>query len=77
MKENILRISKKNREKGDDGHRVFSVRIKVETVTAIDDVSVKTNRSRNEFINMFLEFALENSEVDTYNALNRNILENQ
>ena len=40
-------IIKPKRTKGDDGYKVFSIRIKEEIVTRIDEVSAKTNRSRN------------------------------
>lgn len=59
----MLHISKK-RLKGDDGHKVFSVRIKESTVKNIDEISSKTNRSRNEIINLMLEFCIENYIID-------------
>ena len=49
--------------KGEDGHKTFSVRLRDETVAALDDLSKKTNRSRNELINILIEFAIENCEV--------------
>ena len=57
-----LIINKKS-YKGEDGYKVFSVRIKNETVEKLDELSQKTNRSRNELVNMLLSFAIENSEV--------------
>lgn len=59
MKE-ILEISKKPKLKGEDGYKVFSIRIKESTVKALDEISDKTNRSRNELINMMLEFGIDN-----------------
>ena len=41
-----LVISKKPL-KGEDGYKVFSIRIKDETVDALDRISSQTNRSRN------------------------------
>lgn len=61
MKEKLI-INKK-RLKGDDGYRTFSIRIKEETVANLDKLSAETNRSRNELINILLDFAIENSEV--------------
>ena len=52
MKQEI-RISKKSTSRGDDGHRVVSVRMKDETITRLDQLAVETNRSRNEIINIF------------------------
>ncbi len=57
-----LIISKK-RSKGEDGYKTFSVRIKEETVTKLDDLAIETNRSRNELINILLEYAINNSQV--------------
>lgn len=58
-----LQISKRSNIKGEDGYKVFSVRIKDETVAKLEDIAGKTNRSRNELINMMLEFGIENCEI--------------
>lgn len=50
--------------KGDDGYRVFSVRIKEDVVDRIDAIVAETGRSRNELIGKFLEYALEKCVVD-------------
>ena len=62
MKE--IRIKKKVHSKGDDGYKIVSVRMKDILVERLDDLSVKTNRSRNELINLLLESALEMVKVD-------------
>lgn len=49
--------------RGEDGYKVFSIRIKEETVAALERLSKETNRSRNELIGMMLEFALNNYEI--------------
>ena len=59
-----LKISKKNKLKGDDGYKVFSVRIKDSTVKELETLTQTTNRSRNELINMLLEYALEYVEIE-------------
>lgn len=59
-----LKISKKNKIKGDDGYKVFSVRIKDSTVQQLETLTQTTNRSRNELINMLLEYALEYVEIE-------------
>ena len=59
--EKKLVITKK--PKGEDGHKVFSIRIKDETVERLDDLAQKTNRSRNDLINMLLDFAIDHCEV--------------
>ena len=58
MKQEI-RISKKSSHRGDDGQKVVSVRMKDETMARLDELSIETNRSRNELINMLLEAALD------------------
>lgn len=63
MEENDL-IVKPKRPKGEDGYKVFSIRIKEETVAKIDGISVQTGRSRNELIGMFLDYAVERCKVE-------------
>lgn len=58
-----IRISKKVANKGEDGHKVASVRMKDETLERLNKLSIETNRSRNELINMLLEAALEAVQV--------------
>ena len=58
-----IEITKRSKIKGDDGYKVFSVRIKEETVEKLEALSVETNRSRNELINLMLEFGIDNCEV--------------
>ena len=61
MKEKLI-INKKSL-KGEDGYKTFSIRIKDETVLKLDRLAEETNRSRNELINILLDYAIENSEV--------------
>ncbi len=61
---NNLKITKRNSLKGDDGYKVFSVRIKDSTVKSLEKLAESTNRSRNEIINMMLDYALEHVEVE-------------
>ena len=61
MKEKLI-INKKPL-KGEDGYKTFSIRIKDETVQNLDHLSQETNRSRNELINILLDYAIENCEV--------------
>lgn len=58
-----LQISKRTALKGEDGYKTFSIRIKDETVERLDQIANKTNRYRNEIINMMLEFGIENCEI--------------
>lgn len=59
-----MQITKKSNLKGDDGYKVFSVRIKDETVKRLDEISAETNRSRNELINLMLEFGIMNCVIE-------------
>ena len=58
-----IRITKKIARKGEDGHKVVSVRMKDSTIARLDDLAIQTNRSRNELINILLDFAIDHSEV--------------
>ena len=59
-----LSISKKTALKGDDGHKTFSIRVKDETIEKLDELVKITKRSRNELINMMIEYGLENYTID-------------
>ena len=61
MEEKLI-INKKDL-KGEDGYKTFSVRLKDETVNRLNDLAKETNRSRNELINILLDYAIDNSEV--------------
>ncbi len=50
-------------KKSDDGYKVISVRIKEGTLHKIDDLSGKSNRSRNEVINILLESTVDDVEL--------------
>lgn len=63
MNDNKIRIPKKGSLKGDDGHKTFSIRIKDETVAMLDEIASQSNRSRNELINIFLEYGVANFEI--------------
>ena len=60
--ENKLIINKKSL-KGEDGYKTFSIRIKEETIVKLNKLSEETNRSRNELINILLDYAIDNSKV--------------
>lgn len=59
-----IRIKKKLPNKGDDGHKIVSVRMKDELLAQLEELSAKTNRSRNELINILLEAALDIVKVE-------------
>lgn len=57
-------IIKQKRPKGEDGYKVFSIRVKEEIVAKIDNISSKTGHSRNELIGIFLEFAADRCVIE-------------
>jgi len=59
-----IKITKKVARKGDDGHKVVSVRMKEETIARLDSLSAKTNRSRNELINILVEAAMDIVKIE-------------
>ena len=61
MKEKL--IIKKKGLKGEDGYKTFSIRIKEETVANLEALAEQTNRSRNEIINILLDYAIDRCEV--------------
>lgn len=62
--EKEIRITKKSPYRGDDGHKVVSVRMCDELLERLDDLSKRTNRSRNELINLLLQSAIEWVKVE-------------
>lgn len=63
MLKKTITIRKKSGVKGEDGYKTFSVRLKEETVVALEALAERSNRSRNEIINIVLEQALGDIEV--------------
>ena len=57
-------IIKPKRPKGEDGYKIFSVRIKEETASKLDEISAQTGRSRNELIGIFLDYAIQRCKVE-------------
>ena len=49
---------------GDDGYKTFSVRIREDVVQRIDEISAQTGRSRNELIDILLEFSLDRCSIE-------------
>lgn len=59
-----IRITKKLPRKGDDSYRIVSVRMKETLLERLDALSAKSNRSRNELINLLLESAVDIVKID-------------
>ena len=60
----VIKITKKGARRGDDGCKVVSVRMKDELIERLDDLSVKTNRSRNELVNLLLNAAIDIVKIE-------------
>lgn len=57
-------IIKPKRPKGEDGYKVFSIRMKEELVERVEKIAAETGRSRNELISMFVAFALDRCQIE-------------
>lgn len=62
MNENNLVIRPK-RPKGEDGYKIFSIRVREELLEQIHDLADKTGHSRNELINQLLEYAVNHCTI--------------
>lgn len=60
MSSNVITINKK----GDDGYKIISVRIRENTLKKIDELSNRSNRSRNEIINILLENSVDDVQIN-------------
>lgn len=59
-----IRIKKKPVRRGDDGHKVVSVRMTDELVARLDDFAARSNRARNDIINILLEAAVDIVKIE-------------
>ena len=53
-----ITIERKSSLRGDDEHKVISIRVKNELISRLDRIASEANRSRNEVINLLLEAAV-------------------
>ena len=60
MKNEPLKIKKR----GEDGNKVISVRIREETLAALDKIAAEANYSRNELINLMIIHGIKNIEIE-------------
>ncbi|MBQ6830031.1 MAG: ribbon-helix-helix protein, CopG family [Clostridia bacterium] len=61
MKNEPLKIKKR----GEDGSRIITLRIREETLAALDKIAAEANYSRNELINLMLVHGIENIIIDS------------
>lgn len=60
MNDNPLKIKRR----GDDGNRVITVRIRTDTLEALDKLAAQANYSRNELINIILRHGVDTIEIE-------------
>lgn len=60
MKNEPLKIKKR----GEDGSRIISARIREEILSDLDRIASESNHSRNELINLILEYGIKNIEIE-------------
>ena len=61
--EEIIKVPEKG-PKGEDQHKVFSVRLPVSLVIKLDDIAAKANQSRNEVVRIFLDFCVNHYGIE-------------
>lgn len=54
----------KIKKRGEDGNRVISVRIKENTLAELDRIATESHYSRNELINIILQYGLEHLVIE-------------
>lgn len=54
----------KIKKRGEDGYKMISVRIKEDTLSALDKIATETNYSRNELINLILKHGIDNIVIE-------------
>ena len=51
------------KKRGEDDNKIITVRILENTLNKLDDFASKSNRSRNELINIILAYGVDNVEL--------------
>ena len=59
MSDTMLKIKRR----GEDGYRLICLRIREDSLQAIDKLAAETNYSRNELINLLLKHGVEHVEI--------------
>ena len=52
------------KKRGEDGNRIISVRIKEDILKELDRIAGESNYSRNELINIILDYGVHNIEIE-------------
>lgn len=59
MRSDSLKIKKR----GEDGNKIISVRIQEDILKELDIIAKESNHSRNELINIILQYGIKNIEI--------------
>lgn len=59
-----LYIKKNDRLRGEDGYRLFSVRLREDLLDELDELVIESKHSRNKLINILIEYAIQNCEIE-------------
>lgn len=51
------------KKRGDDGNKIITVRIRETILAELDRIAETSNYSRNELINLILEYGIHNVEI--------------
>lgn len=54
----------KIKKRGEDVNKVITVRIKEDTLLALDKIAGENNYSRNELINIMIEYGVKNIQIE-------------
>ncbi len=57
------------KKRGEDGNRIISIRIREDTLAALDKLAAETNYSRNELINLFPRGIVASLRLEFFAAL--------
>ena len=52
------------KKRGEDGNRIISVRIREEILAELDKIAGESNYSRNELINLILDYGIKHIEIE-------------
>lgn len=52
------------KKRGEDGHKLMTVRLREDTLSKLDKIAAETNYSRNELINVILSHGVENIIIE-------------
>lgn len=54
----------KIKKRGEDGNRIISVRVREEILAKLDKIAAESNYSRNELINLILDYGIQHIEIE-------------